>query len=57
MPRDGFEWTDDLVEQFISEFREHESVWNAKCKDYKIAVLAMIDRAVILLGCCISLDP
>ena len=35
MPKEGFEWTDDLVEAFISEFREHECVWNTKCKDYK----------------------
>ena len=35
MPKEGFEWTDDLVEAFISEFREHECVWSTKCKDYK----------------------
>ena len=35
MPKDGFDWTDALAEQFISEFREHEYVWNTKCKDYK----------------------
>ena len=26
-----YHWTDDLVEQFISEFQENESVWNTKC--------------------------
>ena len=35
MTKKDFEWTDDLVEAFISEFREHECVWNTKCKDYK----------------------
>ena len=35
MPKDGFEWTGDLIEAFIPEFCEHECVWNTKCKDYK----------------------
>ena len=35
MPKKGFEWTDELVEAFISEFREHKCVWNTKCKDHK----------------------
>ena len=30
MSKEGFEWTDDLVEAFIADL-----VWNTKCKDYK----------------------
>ena len=50
MPRDGFEWTGDLVEQFISKFRENESVWNTKCKDNKIAAKKQLAWKTIRLA-------